>query len=187
MKKNLYILFFVLFWISLCQTSLSAYSSLVYAGSEGCIDTFVFPSSTINNFTSNEKASHLIYSDINSKESSILEVSLGLSNLSDNQALYSQNLQDTISGGTNTHYNYMIQGWASNKTTEYRERVGDTYIVNPIYSQSLAYYNPQKTATTPLYSGAISEWTTTIPTISGNTFIYRIVRYYHSNTTAEGS
>ena len=49
-------------------------------------------------------------------------------------------------------FTYNIQDWV----TELQAKRG----TQVIYSQALKYYNPTKSATTPLYSGNISEWQT---------------------------
>ena len=67
----------------------------------------------------------------------------------------------TYGNGVTETINYNIQGWQT--STEVTN--GSTNI----YSQSLKYYNPSK-GTTPLYTGNISEWSTTLAGYQTNTY-----------------
>jgi RHS repeat-associated protein len=57
----------------------------------------------------------------------------------------------TDGNGVTEHTTYNLQGWTTAKNTLNASSAN-------IFSQQLAYYNPQK-GTTPLYTGNISEWT----------------------------
>jgi YD repeat-containing protein len=57
----------------------------------------------------------------------------------------------TGGNGVTEHTTYNLQGWTTAKNTLNASSAN-------IFSQQLAYYNPQK-GTTPLYTGNISEWT----------------------------
>ena len=67
----------------------------------------------------------------------------------------------TCGNGVTETINYNIQGWQ----TSIEVTNGSTNI----YSQQLKYYNPTK-GTTPLYSGNISEWSTTLANHQTNTY-----------------
>ena len=70
-------------------------------------------------------------------------------------------ISKTYGNGVTETINYNIQGWQT--STEVTN--GSTNI----YSQSLKYYNPAK-GTTPLYTGNISEWSTTLAGYQTNTY-----------------
>ena len=67
----------------------------------------------------------------------------------------------TYGNGVTETTDYNIQGWQ----TDIAIKNGN----NNIYSQSLKYYNPSK-GTTALYTGNISEWSTTLANDQTNTY-----------------
>jgi len=70
-------------------------------------------------------------------------------------------LSKTYGNGVTETINYNIQGWQTATAV--------TNGSSNIYSQPLKYYNPTK-GSTPLYTGNISEWSTTMGTQAMNTY-----------------
>ena len=70
-------------------------------------------------------------------------------------------ISKTYGNGVTETINYNIQGWQT--ATEVTNGSSN------IYSQQLKYYNPTK-GSTPLYTGNISEWSTTLGTQAMNTY-----------------
>ncbi|MBR4094552.1 MAG: RHS repeat protein, partial [Bacteroidales bacterium] len=70
-------------------------------------------------------------------------------------------ISKTYGNGVTETINYNIQGWQT--ATEVTNGNSN------IYSQQLKYYNPTK-GSTPLYTGNISEWSTTMGTQAMNTY-----------------
>ena len=70
-------------------------------------------------------------------------------------------ISKTYGNGVTETINYNIQGWQT--STEVTNGNSN------IYSQQLKYYNPTK-GSTPLYTGNISEWSTTMGTQAMNTY-----------------